>query len=138
MEQTIIDAVVSKTLKHYPSLEAIYIYGSFATGEVVKESDVDIALLFPPLDQPSKHLCITDLHEELEGYFSREIDLVNLRRVSTILQKEVIFCGERIYTDGTSAADEFEIVVMSMYQHLKEETADIIEDALRTGRFYNV
>ncbi|MCD6344548.1 MAG: hypothetical protein J7M17_02930, partial [Anaerolineae bacterium] len=58
-----------------------------------------------------------------------------------VLQKEVIAADRRIYPAISEwpadeyAADEFEMLTLSYYQELNEERADIIEDALATGRF---
>jgi predicted nucleotidyltransferase len=49
---------------------------------------VDIALLLP--HETAKRLgslYMTDLHAELEQLLNREVDLINLRQVSTVLQK---------------------------------------------------
>ncbi|MEM6428669.1 MAG: hypothetical protein AAF708_05460 [Deinococcota bacterium] len=65
-----------------------------------------------------------------------EVDFVNLRQVGTILQKEVIYGGHRIFTDGTMAADLFEIYALKAYQKLHEERSEIVAEGLRSGRFY--
>ncbi|MEA3396520.1 MAG: nucleotidyltransferase domain-containing protein, partial [Chloroflexota bacterium] len=65
----------------------------------------------------------------------KKVDLINLRRVPTVLQKEVIAADRRIYHADEYAADEFEMLTLSYYQKLNEERAEIIEDALATGRF---
>jgi uncharacterized protein len=63
------------------------------------------------------------------------VDLINLRQVSTVLQKEVIAADRRIYLADEYAAAEFEMLTLSYYQKLNKERATIIRDALATGRF---
>lgn len=65
------------------------------------------------------------------------MDLINLREVSTVFQKEIIAADRRIHTGNAYAADEFEMLVLSFYQKLSEERAGILAEGLRSGRFYN-
>lgn len=67
-----------------------------------------------------------------------EVDLVNLRRVSTVLQKEIIMAGRRIFCADVYGADEFEMVRLSLYQKLNEERAAILAEARKSGRLYDL
>jgi predicted nucleotidyltransferase len=127
--------IVRIILEHYPAVQAVYLFGTFGTADERPDSDVDVALLLPP--QQAKQaglLALSDLYVELQILLEREVDLINLRRVPTVLQKEVIAAERRIYLADAHAAAEFEMLTLSYYQKLNEERADIIEDALRTGR----
>jgi len=64
--------------------------------------------------------------------------LINLRQVSTVFQKEIIMAERRIICADTYAAEEFEMLVLSRYQKLNEERAELLAEGLRSGRFYNV
>lgn len=44
----------------------------------------------------------------------------------------------RIYCGDLYAADEFEMLVLSFYQKLNEERAEVLAEGLRSGRFHNV
>ena len=74
---------------------------------------------------------------DLTAALSKEVDMINARRGSTILQKEIMG-GIRIYCADRYAADEFEMLVISYYQKLNEERAGIVESALTGGRFHKV
>ena len=137
MLSQIIDTIKTLSLKNYPHLQAIYIYGSYASGQETPQSDIDIALLFPVTKEKPELLACSQLSVELEINLKKNIDLVDLRRVSTLLQKEVVMNGERIFTDGTSAADSFEVLVMSFYQKLCEEREEIVREGISSGRFYH-
>lgn len=65
-------------------------------------------------------------------------DIVNLRQVPTVLQKKIVIADRRIYTGNKYAAEEFEMLTMSFYQKLNEERAEIIQSALKNGRFHEV
>ncbi len=125
--------------KHFPTIQAIYLFGLYGTEDQSPESDVDIALLLPHAEvKAHENLYGTELHSELEGLFGRSVDLINLRQVNLVFQKEVIMAGRRIFCGDAFAADEFEMLTIPLYQKLNEERADIVEDAMRTGRFYDV
>lgn len=128
--------IVHSILEHYPTAQAIYLFGTYGTVDEWPDSDVDIAVLLSPQEaKAARFLAVSDLHFALETLLKREVDLINLRRVPTVLQKEVITADRRIYQAGKYAADEFEMLTLSYYQKLNEERAEIIEDALATGRF---
>ncbi len=125
--------------KHLPSVQGIYLFGTYGTEDQMPESDVDIALLLPHADAKAQgKLYGTTLHSELERHFNLKVDLVNLRRVNIVFQKEVIAADRRIFCGDIYAADEYEMLTISFYQKLNEERAEIIEDGIKTGRFYDV
>lgn len=129
--------IVRTVLGHYSDTQAIYLFGSYGTKNEWPDSDVDIALLLPP-DQAkaSRMLAMSPLCSDLGSLLEKPVDLVNLREVSTVFQKEIITADRRIYTGDAYGADEFEMLVLSLYQKLGEERADILEDFWRTGRAY--
>ncbi len=136
---TLTKDIVETIIRHYPDTQAVYLFGSYGAENEWPNSDVDIALLLPP--KTSKrvgHLMITQLHGELELLTGRDVDLLNLRDVSTVFQKEIIMAERRIYTADEYAADEFEMLTLSYYQKLNEERAQVLAEGLRSGRFYNV
>jgi predicted nucleotidyltransferase len=128
--------LITKTiLEHYPDTQAIYVYGTYGTADEWPDSDIDIAVLLPPKQaKEAQYLAVGDLRFELEATLDKKVDLVNLRQVPTVLQKEVIAADRRIYCSDGYAADEFEMLTLSYYQKLNQERAEIIADALRTGR----
>ena len=131
--------IIQVILAHYSSVQAIYLFGSYDTDKAWPNSDVDIALLFPP-DEAKRagDMTFGKARMALEQLLGKDVDLINLRRVSTVFQKEIIMAEQRIFCADAYAADEFEMLVISYYQKLNEERADILAEGLRSGRFYNV
>lgn len=122
-------------LAHYPAIQGIYLFGSYGTENEWPTSDVDIAMLLPHAQAGrERHLDLSPCRMELESALRREVDLVNLRRVNTVFQKEVIAEGRLIYCADKQAVDEFEMMVISFYQKLNEERREILEAFFRTGR----
>ncbi len=128
--------IIEQILADFPRTQAIYLFGSAATGETRPGSDIDIAVLLPP-DQAMQagSLGGSPLQLDLEDELSRDVDLINLRQSSTVMQKEVIGSGERLYCSDENSADEFEMHVLSLYQKLNDERAAIVADGLASGRF---
>ena len=127
--------IIQTVLKHYPEVQAIYIFGTYGTDDQWTDSDVDIALLLK--HQQAKTigtLVMSDLRFELERLLKKDVDLINLRRVPTVLQKEIVAADRRIHTADEYAADEFEMLTISYYQKLNEERAEILEEIMASGR----
>ncbi|MCA1961552.1 MAG: nucleotidyltransferase domain-containing protein [Desulfomonile sp.] len=130
------DMIIRTILRHYPDVQAIYLFGTYGTEDEWPDSDIDIALLLPPQQaKAAKPLPMSGLYGELTTLLEKEVDLINLRRVPTVLQKEVVAADRRIYCADKYAADEFEMLTFSYYQKLNEERAEIVDDGLATGRF---
>lgn len=132
---------VASTVKQiqaaFPSVQAIYRFGSAGTQHERRDSDLDLALLLPPgLARETGSLLLGDLHLALESEWGRNVDLLNLRRVSTVLQKEVVMNGALLFTGDADAVAEFEMHVLSFYQKLNQERAAIIDAGVQEGAFY--
>jgi predicted nucleotidyltransferase len=136
---TKLEEIISAIISAHPDVQAIYLFGSWGTEGEWPDSDVDVALLLPPekakLEGP---LAMSKLCFKLEKLLRKEVDLLNLRQVSTVFRKEIIMADRRIYCADEYAADEFEMLTISFYQKLNEERAGILEEFHRTGRAYNV
>lgn len=133
------EKITTAVLTHFPDMQAIYLFGSYGTQDEWPNSDVDIALLLPPEKaKQTDYLALNDLRLALERLLNKEVDLINLRQVSTVFQKEIIMAERRIFTANQYATDEFEMLTLSFYQKLNEERADILAEGLRSGSFYNV
>jgi uncharacterized protein len=131
--------IVRIILEHYPDLQAIYLFGSYDTENEWPESDLDIGLLLSPL--PAKNepgFMLNPCSEALADFTKKDVDLINVRKVSTVFQKEIIDTGRLLYCTDQYATDEFEMLVLSYYQKLNEERRGILESFFQTGRAYNV
>ena len=127
------------SLQSYPLVQAVYLFGSRAAGTNRPDSDADIALLLPP--EESKvvgSLALSSLRFNLEKEMGFAVDLVNLRQVSTVFQKEIIASGLRLYCPEEDEADQFEALVLSLYGRLNEERAQILASLEESLRAYEV
>jgi predicted nucleotidyltransferase len=131
--------IIKTVLQYYPDVQAIYLFGSYGTEDEWPESDVDIAILLPPeKSKKAGSLAMSKLHLALGSMLKKDVDIINLRHVPTVLQKEIVTAERRIYTADPYGAEEFEMLTLSYYQKLNEERAEIIESALKDGRFHHV
>lgn len=131
----IIGGIVSR---HYPDVQAVYLFGSRADGTAREDSDIDIAVLLPESQaEHASNLAISECRHALEDALGIPVDLLNAREVSTVMQFQFIY-GERILCCDVYEADVFEMLTMSYYQKLNEERAGILAEFQATGRLYDV
>ncbi|GAB3486750.1 type VII toxin-antitoxin system MntA family adenylyltransferase antitoxin [Marinomonas epiphytica] len=118
------EKLIQETLLLLPDVRLIYLFGSQASGHANSNSDIDIAILLDRKVAPVKRF---DLQESLAIKLNKDIDLVDLLSASTVMQNQVIQHGELIYGDETTCC-QFEMQVLSMYQHLNDERAEILQE----------
>lgn len=131
------EQIVELLKREFSTLQAVYLFGSFGTAVESEQSDVDIAVLLRPVE--AKALTATRLFDvrcALEELLHNNVDLINLRQVNTVLQKEVIKDLRRIYCTDFYAAELFETLTMSFYQKLNEERAGILAEIEKSGRIF--
>jgi uncharacterized protein len=105
-------------------LKLVYLFGSYATGNQDKQSDLDIAVLAESsIDNVSRWKLAQTLACELDI----DVDLIDLRSASTVLCQQIIEQGIRLWGNQDDD-DKFAIKTMSMYQHLQLERAQILDD----------
>ena len=130
--------IVAVLLAHYPTAQGIYLFGSHAAGTAWPASDVDVAVLLPEEEAGALgHLALGPAHAALEEALGRDVDLLNARLVSTVMQKELIY-GNLLYCGDRYAVDVFEMETLSDYQRLNEERREIVAALMATGRSRDV
>jgi predicted nucleotidyltransferase len=119
-------------LKYHPNCQAIYLFGSYASGLQKENSDIDLAILLAPNEAKKiANFVMSDLQNELEKTLNKDVDLLNLRNVSTVFQFQIISKGKLIFCSNNFAKDEFEMLTISFYQKLNEERKEIIKNLLK-------
>ena len=129
-----IQAIIETILHFFPEVAAIYLFGSHATAEERPESDVDLALLFPRETKSPTNLALDGCRQALEDISKKSVDLIDLGSANTVFQHEIIQEGRILYQRSANAVDRFEMLVMSMYQKLNEERAEILQEVFQKGR----
>jgi predicted nucleotidyltransferase len=96
--------------------QCVFLFGSAETPAFSRESDVDVAVLFPsPLALAGR----LALKASLETVLGREVDLVDLRGADPILAFQVLRLGRPIMVRDRKAYDAFVMRTLSEYADLK-------------------
>ena len=111
----------------------IMLFGSAARGEMHAGSDVDIAFLSDMVGDEAKLFFIA---QELAAELNRDVHLINLDTVSTVLQAQVVSKGEIVYEQDKLRRQEFFILVLKKYARLNEERAPILDRIKERGSIY--
>jgi len=116
-----------------PDLIALYRFGSHVKGNTRQDSDIDLAVL---TGDPIPALRRFELAQELAAHLHRDVDLVDLRTVSTVMRMQVISTGECLDSPNGPAHREFEMYVYADYARLNEERRDILKRVRASGVIY--
>ena len=116
---------IARTLEEdVPDLQAIYLFGSRASGQMHSGSDVDLGVLAKkPLSQVERF----ELACKLGAILNEDVDLVDLRSASPVLAVQVIGKGKLIFCYDKNADDVFGMYALSDYARLNEERWEILE-----------
>ncbi|SDI06157.1 Nucleotidyltransferase domain-containing protein [Pseudomonas benzenivorans] len=127
-----IDALVAHLHAGLPSLLAVYLFGSQASGTAGAESDLDLAVLVAGEVEP---LRLWQLSGELADIAGVPVDLLDLRAASTVMQYQIITSGRRLWAADAQAA-LFESFILSEKTALDGARAGLLADIQREGRVY--
>lgn len=94
-----LDQLIPEIIAQFPSIQVMYLFGSFACGTPKADSDVDIAVFTDGQDTPTMDL---ELGAYLQQRLNRPVDVVIMQKASPILQHEVLRKKVRIF-ENTAA-----------------------------------
>lgn len=77
-----------------------------------------------------------ELAQELALQFHQDVDLVDLRSVSTVMRMQVLSTGLCLDASDERARREFEMYVFSDYARLNEERREILTRMAKHGLAY--
>jgi len=133
IEKKLIDYLSTKK-----EIQAAYLYGSMAKGDVWNESDIDIAILTSPLKtrKESFHLRLTYI-KELQDLLAKEVDVVLLRKCGELLSEEIIRRGKLILEADKNAHREFlahRIIQCVDFKFLEKKAQKGMLQAIKEGK----
>lgn len=114
------------------TLLAVYLFGSHAQGDAGPDSDLDLAVLTAGKLEP---VCAWELAQALAMQVGCEVDLLDLRAASTVMQYQIITTGIRLWEKDAQAA-LFESAILSEKTALDTARADLLLDIQREGTVY--
>lgn len=133
-----LDQLRERFVKH--GVVLAYLFGSHAEGAVRASSDVDIAVLLPPVVEREHYLdiqlsLIGDLCEVLGR---NDVDVVILNEAAALLAHEVVKHGRILYEDeATRPAIDFTVRAVAYYadtEHFRRLALDYLREAVELFR----
>jgi predicted nucleotidyltransferase len=127
------DSLVATVSDRIPGLAAVYLFGSRAREDAGPDSDIDLAVLTLDNLDPVERW---KLQEDLAARAHQNVDLVDLRRASTVMRVQVLRDGRLLADVQPSVRASFEATALSAYARLNEERREILNDIAARGRVY--
>ena len=118
-----------------PKLLAIYAFGSRVSGDANANSDWDLALLVAGYVEPG---VLWELSGTLADVTGTDVDLLDLRAASTVMQYQVLTLGERWWLRAESATQVgvWEAAMLSEMTELNSARAGLMADIAVSGVIY--
>lgn len=123
---------VARRLSEDSRVEAVYLFGSQASGEADDRSDVDLAVLLAEGVSLADELrlraaAVDELHRD-------DIDFVVLNDAPPLLRYEVVMGGRRLFARDDASAEDFEYRAVLRYldtEYLRRMQHEYRREALR-------
>lgn len=131
--QDLAEKEITEYLRDKLSPFLIYLFGSYAKGNIRPESDVDIAFL---ADGEKDEYQIFSVAQGLAGIIKKDVHLIDLKKVSTVLQMQVVGTGKVLFCDNEMKRATFEMVTLKKYARLNEERQVILDGVKERGNIY--
>lgn len=125
-------AIVACLKTQIPDLLAIYAFGSRIEGTPTSESDLDMAVLVAGYADITQLWRLSGELAELAGC---DVDLLDLRKASTVMQYQVITKGECWWAKDHQAA-LYEVSILSEKTDFDTFRAGLLKDIQESGRVY--
>ncbi|MHA4868127.1 type VII toxin-antitoxin system MntA family adenylyltransferase antitoxin [Duganella sp. PWIR1] len=124
--------LVATLRQRLPGLLAVYVFGSRAGEAARADSDLDLAVL---VDGTLAPLATWDLAQSLAALTGYDVDLLDLRAASTVMQHQVITTGTRLWHKDAQA-QFYECLILREKIDLDFARAGLLKDIEREGRIY--
>ncbi len=124
--------VIATLRRAWPNLLAIHVFGSRANGQSGPDSDLDLAVLVAGYADP---VALWDMAQTLAMDLGCEVDLLDLRAASTVMQYQVLTTGRTLWAQQPDAG-LFDCFVMSEKLELDVARAGLLSDIARDGSIH--
>jgi hypothetical protein len=106
-------ALIDVALDRLAGLDALWLFGSEATGRATSRSDVDLAALFARRPSP---LALVAAREGLQEILGRAVDLVDLERASPVLAMQALRHGRLVVDRNPTHRVRFTAALPGRYE----------------------
>ena len=111
---------------------AVYAFGSQINGTADKSSDLDLAVLVPGYADVIE---LWDISSDVAELANCEVDLLDFRAASTVMQYQILMTGQRLFAIDSSVG-VYEAMVLSQMTALNEARAGLLQDIREEGAVY--
>ncbi len=125
--------IAQSCVSFFSDLRAVYLFGSQVTEYARKDSDIDIAVL---CERGFSAESRWDFSQGLAILLNRDIDVVDLKQASTVMQWQIVRTGKRILCVDEKEINFFETYVFSDYIRLNELRQGLLDDIKKRGSVY--
>lgn len=119
-------------LNAFPNTLAIYAFGSRISGTANSQSDLDLAVLVAGYAPPLK---LWEVASDLANVAGCEVDLLDMRAASTVMQYQILQTGRRLWANELEAG-LFECFVLSEKLEFDYARAGLLNDISQRGFVY--
>src|SRR6187399_1715329 len=92
--------IVARLQVDIAGLQAIYLFGSHAQGLAGPDSDLDLAVLVAGAIDA---VALWEVAQRLAAHFDCDVDLLDLRSASTVMQYQIITTGRLLWARDVQA-----------------------------------
>jgi uncharacterized protein len=124
--------VVSLLRNIFPTVLAVYAFGSRISGTAHPDSDLDLAVLVAGYADP---LTLWEAASQLESTVGCSVDLLDFRAASTVMQHQVL-CHGRLLWGLQPQAGIFECFVFREKFELDMAREGLLQDIAHRGNVY--
>jgi predicted nucleotidyltransferase len=124
--------IVASILSALPEALAIYAFGSRVQDYADNDSDLDLAVLVAGYAEP---LMLWELSSTLAELAGCEVDLLDFRAASTVMQYQILSTGIQLWAKQPQAG-LFESYVLSEKLALDIARAGLLADIRQRGKIY--
>lgn len=114
-------------------VDVIYLFGSSVKNTMREDSDIDIAFLSEKSVDPFDLFLLSQKLADLVG---REVDLIDIKKATTVFQTQIISTGIVIYSRDEKKRAIFEMITYKSYARLNEEREEILDKIKESGSIY--
>ncbi|MFI3217394.1 MAG: nucleotidyltransferase domain-containing protein [Methylococcales bacterium] len=132
ISEPLAQAAISSIRTAFPNTLAIYLFGSRANGTANSDSDLDLAVLVAGYAEP---LQLWDISNDLAEIAGCDVDLLDMRAASTVMQYQILQTGRCLWANKLEA-DLFECFVLSEKLYFDQARAGLLDDIQKRGTVY--
>lgn len=112
---------------------SFYLFGSFARGEGREDSDIGLVI---HVNSKVDEYELFTLANELSFIVRRDVQIINLKNISTVFASQIVGTREVIYSIEENKRIEYEIRAFKDYAKLNEERQVVLDAIKKDEKIY--